>query len=260
MKTKILCFFSIIVMLMAACNKNESPAVKMATTTDMRALSSQSILTSAAANPQNPYDYIGYEHNIVLDSLRHYAKVNSDTTRRGTYAYLTRYFKNNFGADVRLSYDPNERLACTDYQALWFNQKISALAMAYWHSLSDAVQGIKDLDHYDSFKQQVVAIENKINADKLAADQKKNLLMTSSILRYSGYYWINAFNNGEVVYHNEGGGMAMPESFLRKVAGVIVGICADASVVAAGYVSGDYSIIGEAGDWSFVCGYGTGWY
>jgi hypothetical protein len=132
--------------------------------------------------------------------------------------------------------------------------------MAYWRSLSDAVQSIKDLDHYDVYKQQIVAIENKISSDKLNADETKNLLMTASILRYSGYYWINAFKSGDVVYHNQGGGMDMPDNIFRKIAGVIVGICADASVVAAGYLSGDYSIIGEAGDWSYVCGYGTGWY
>ncbi len=97
-------------MLLAACTKNESPTVKATTTSDARTLSLQSIPASPASNPQNPYDYVGYDHNIALDSLRHYARTTGDTTRAGTYAYLNRYFKNNFGADVRLTYNPNERL------------------------------------------------------------------------------------------------------------------------------------------------------
>jgi hypothetical protein len=116
MKTKISCLFSIIVMLLAACTKKENPAVKATTISNARTLSLQSIPESPAANQNNPYDYIGYYHNITLDSLRHYSRTTGDTTRAGTYAYIARYFKNNFGADVHLSYNPNERLACTDYQ------------------------------------------------------------------------------------------------------------------------------------------------
>jgi len=250
-----------LIVLLAACNKKTNQAPEpYATTKQSFFLSTNGVRASPPANKQNPYDYIGYYHNIGLDSLRKYVKASGDTTRRGKYAYVSRYFKTNYGADVRLVFDDKEKLACKDYKALWFNQKISAPAMAYWHSLSDAVQSIKDLDHYDSYKQQIVAIENKINSDRLAADEKKNLLVTSSILRYSGYYWINSFAKGEVIYHNEGRGMAMPESFLRKIAGVIVGICADASVVAAGYASGDYSMIGDAELLSEVCGYYTGWW
>ncbi len=52
----------------------------------------------------------------------------------------------------------------------------------------------------------------------------------------------------------------MPDSFLRKVAGVITGICADASVMAAGYIFGDYAIIGNAIWLCCICGYYTGWY
>ncbi|SDE86313.1 hypothetical protein SAMN05216464_11098 [Mucilaginibacter pineti] len=249
-----------LIVLLAACTKETKT---LPTTHDNQGQVTESLrikMDQQAANPKNPFDYIGYYHNIGLDSLRHFVKANKDTTRAGKYAYLSRYFKLNFGEDVKLVYRPKEKLACTDYKSIWLNQKVSPAAQGYWKALSEVPQTIKDLNHYDAYKQQLTAIESKIMADKLGADEKKNLLMTAAILRYSGYYWINAFANGEVAEHSGGSGMAMPDSFLRKIGGVITGICADASVVAAGYISGDYSIIGDAILWSEVCGYYTGWW
>jgi hypothetical protein len=249
-----------LIVLLAACNKETKTIPTGNAGQEQVTLSLRSNSDHPAANAQNPFDYIGYYHNIGLDSLRHYVKENNDTTRFGKYAYLNRYFKLNFGSDVKLAYHPEEKLACTDYKALWLHQKVSQAAQGYWQALSDVPQSIKDFNHYDAYKNQLINIESKVMADKLGADEKKNLLMTAAILRYSGYYWINAFENGEVAEHIGGSEISMPYGFLRKLAGVITGICADASVVAAGYMSGDYSMIGDAISWSEVCGYYTGWY
>jgi hypothetical protein len=260
MKTIKMPLVASLIILLAACTKETKTTPAGNAKQEQVTLSLRSKFEHPAANTQNPFDYIGYYHNIGLDSLRHYVKANNDTTRAGKYAYLSRYFKLNFGADVKLAYHPKEKLACTDYKAIWLHQKVSPVAQVYWQELSDVPQSIKDFNHYDAYKQQLVAIESKVLADKLGAEEKKNLLITIAILRYSGYYWINVFRNGEVAEHIGGSGMSMPYGFLRKLAGVITGICADASVVAAGYMSGDYSMIGDAISWSEVCGYYTGWY
>ncbi len=246
--------------MLAACNKNDNEYFPLKSVQNKDAHFVKLNQSDPASNPSNPFDYIGLQHNIGLDSLRHYVKVTSDTTRRGMNDYVNRYFKSNFGEDLHLAYNPKEKLICTDFKAIWLTQKVSAAAQVHWQLLCDVPQSIKDLDHYEDFKQQIVNIENRILADKLSADEKKNLLITTSILRYSGYYWINAFKHGEVVEHDLGGGLVMPDSFLRKIAGVITGICADASVVAAGYISGDYAIIGSAFWLSSICGYYTGWW
>jgi hypothetical protein len=202
----------------------------------------------------NPYDSVGVLHNIALDALRKYVKTTNDTTRAGKAIYLNRFFHANYGRQVKHVDYPNEKLGCLNYKAIMLQQKVSPEAMGFFKELSRTLDSIKDTEHYGSFKLRIVATENNILNATLPENEKRNLLVTASVLRYSGYYWMNAFSDGSVQP------AAGTDGILRKIAGVIAGIGSDATVVAYCYFHNILDIVDATVTWSAICGYYTGWY
>jgi len=133
-------------------------------------------------------------------------------------------------------------------------QKVSKTAQGFFVELSKALDSIKDLDHYADFKKQIERTESSIMAAKLPTAEQTNLLITASVLRYSGYYWMEAYRNGDVEPLDGLDGL------IRKILGVITGIAADATVVAYSYFLDPINIAGNTAWMSELCGYYTGWY
>jgi hypothetical protein len=242
-----------LIVLLAACNKENAPVSYV---TDSKPLIMALSLSSTdpCANPLNPYDSIGLLHNIALDSLRHYVKASHDTTRLGKSNYLHRFFQYNYGREVTHVNYPNEKLGCLNYKAIMLQQKVSPQSMGFFKELSCSLDSIKDTEHYGSYKGRIVVTENKILEAGLSEHEKRNLLITASVLRYSGYYWMNAFNDSSVQP------VAGTDGIFRKIAGVIAGIGSDATVVAYCYFHNILDIVDATVTWSAICGYYTGWY
>jgi hypothetical protein len=258
MKTMMLSWAVSLIVLLTACNK-ESRNVPSRTISQNQEALITNRLNSPCANEANPFDYLGYLHNVVLDSLRQYVKTTKDTSRLGKAAFLNRYFKNTSDGEFKPFYIPEEKTGCTNYKAILLGQHVSITALEFLQALCKTLDSIHDLDHYEDYKKQIEQAEAKIMGAELPDSERTNLLMTAAILRYSGYYWMNAFKNGSVQQHGSSQ-MASTDSFLRKIAGVIAGIGADASVIAYCYMTGDIEILDKTVTWSEVCGYYTGWW
>ncbi|UOE51310.1 hypothetical protein MTO98_09490 [Mucilaginibacter sp. SMC90] len=252
MKRKWMILTACTMVVLAGCSKENVSPLKVASSS----VTAQNLrFVDPAANAANPVDSIGRLHNLILDSLRHYYKRTGDTTWAGNSRYLSDYFKKYRGVTVKQFHNPALLQAvCKDYKAVFMSAPLTDASLKFMGMFADALAQINDLDHYSVFKGRIMDAEAMILKADIPESERTKLLMTASVLRYSGYYWMGAFANGSVTQH------PVPDGFFRKVAGVIVGIAADASVLAFNYIFGYDNILDGADTMSECCGYYTGWY
>lgn len=212
---------------------------------------------SVAGNPANPYDSIGILHNIILDSLRNYVVRTNDTSRIGKSAYLNKFLKGYRGINFMPAYNPElEFNICTNYKSVLLNVPFSAEGKAMLQRIANVLEQIQSTQEFSNYAGQIKAIEQEILAGRLFPKEKNYLLIVSSVLRHSGYYWMEEFNNGNV---SQTMGLF---GFLRKVAGVIAAIGADATTAGYHYFKNspyDHLVV-ESAWMSGICGYYTGWW
>ncbi|WP_025144883.1 hypothetical protein [Pedobacter jeongneungensis] len=209
-----------------------------------------------AANNRNPYDSIGIEHNKLLDSLRNYVAVNNDTTHAGAVKYLQQYFLKHKGIRVYPVMEKETGIAIIqDYHKFMQQPGFSVEAQKYILEMMTVLDGIRDMEHFEAYRDKLISIENSVLISRLDIKEAKYILATASVLRHSGYYWMKVFSSGMKPKRGILG-------ILRKIAGVITAIAADATVVGWHLVKNSpYDVlIEETVTWSEVCGYYTGWY
>lgn len=241
-----------------SCRKSNSDAVarEAGISPPPKMVMSSSQLT-IAANPANPYDSIGILHNMFLDALRRYVSRTKDTTRTGKAAYLRQVAKAYRGISFQPTYNPEaEQNICTDYKSVLLNQPLSAGCKAMLRSLVNVLECVPSATAFTSYLNDIKGIEHEILKAGFTQREEQFLLTVSSVLRYSGYYWMDTFNNGGVA-HPMGLG-----KFLRKVAGMLALIGADATTAGYHYLKNspyDHLIL-ESAWMSEVCQYYTAYW
>jgi hypothetical protein len=254
-KTKLNIIIAGLCIVMAGCSKN-MPEENKQKPEVLQQSGDKSAAANPAANPDNPYDYIGVIHNVLLDSLRKYKERSRDTTHAGTVNYLRAYFKKEGSTTVPPVMDkPTGIRIIQDYHPYMLRPEFSKETNAFTRSLMATLDGITGTENYGAYKASIVRTELQIMDSPISPLEKKYLLVTASVLRHSGHHWMKVFSSGLVQKKGLLG-------FLRKLAGVITGIAADATVVGWHVVKGSSwdVIIEETVTWSEICGYYTGWY
>jgi len=183
------------------------------------------------ANPNNPYDYTGLQHNngvtyllnhvnpsspTVTTDILHYTKVYGSTIGLDTtdfdswYSYATThgFFYLNDTAYIVYPNPLNTNL--------YDSGKISSNVLNYLNSINNAIDNVIGDDTspssslYGQVANQLIVIENNIKNDgTISTDEKNGLLRVAAIDRYTGAYWANYINGG-------GGGGAGAQPFLFK--------------------------------------------
>lgn len=208
-------------------------------------------LTDDPAYLTNPYDSLGKRHNELLDSLRQYARQTGDTSAAGAGKYLSGYFLKYQGIRLKPSFDPHLGQAIVkDYHPYFFQPGFSAEGQRLVRQMMATLDAVKDPYHFTAYKERMIAVEDQALKGKLPEQERDYILVAGAILRYSGYYWMHDLQNTP----------AQTDSFFRKLAGLIVGIAADGSVAAISFMTFRANLLLEAVDWSYICGYYTGWY
>ncbi|GEM_PF-722888 len=209
---------------------------------------------SVAANPSNPYDSIGILHNLFLDTLRKYVSQTGDTSRTGKGAYLQQVARAYRGISFQPTDNPESEVnICTDYKSVLLNQPVSVDCKAILHRLVEVLDGVQSANAFNSYANKIKAIELEVMNAGFMQREEQFLLTVSSVMRHSGYYWMEAFNNGGVA-HPMGLG-----KFLRKIAGLLALIGADATTAGYHYLKNspyDHLIL-ESAWMSEVCQYYT---
>jgi hypothetical protein len=209
-----------------------------------------------AENPNNPFDSIGIWHNSILDSLRSYEHQTGDTTRSGHNRYLEQFAKKYRHTNIKLSRLPVfESAIRKDFKKVLLSQPLSESAKKMLMRLVGVLENIQSTNSFNEYKQKIENQEIKIIASPLPKMEKGLLLVTASMLRHSGYYWMNVFN--ELPENN-----TRKNGFLRKLLGAISSVGADVTTAAYHYAKNTRpdGIILEASRMSYICGYYTGWY
>jgi len=244
-------FVTALLLCTAACQKGQQtaplPSVKKSAVKPQKDF-------AQAANPENPFDEVGKIHNLGLDALINYMETTRDTTRYGRSVFLAKFFKELYNIHAKPEQSLKLEMAIKkDFKDVLFSQRISNRSKVFLKEVSAILERIKTLEDYSSYKEAFVTLEKKIYLEKLPEKEKEILLSTASIFRYSGLFWMEFYKNNP---------QAETWGLLRKLAGVIVGIAADAtSFFYYAFVdSSYYERLESTIDMSYVCGYGTGWY
>jgi len=245
---------------LSACNKNkqdENVPEKLRPHLSTTLIGRSQNFSLDPNNKANPYDSVGLLHNIILDSLRKYVLQFDDTSRGGKTAYLNSFLKRTRVIDFRPSYYPElEQKICTDYKSVLLNGSFTAQTKATLERMVDILQNVESTNEFESYARKIKTIEKEIVEGNLEAKEKKYLLTVSSVLRHSGYYWMEQFENENVTQKIEIFG------FLRKIGGLIAGIGADATTAGWHYLKNSpYDVlVGDSAWMSEICGYYTGWW
>ncbi len=259
MKTTIQIIIAGLCLTLAACNKKMPVEKKESTAVKQQDNKMPGI--DPAANPANPYDHIGILHNELLDSVGKYKQRSRDTTFKGTLSFLQSCVRIRKNATIESSAAMPVMDKATgiriiqDYHSYMLRPEFSKEAQTFTRSLMAALDGITGPEGYERYKAAILQTEQQIMASGVSPLEKRYLLTTASVMRHSGYHWMKGFS-GQLIQKKGFLG------FLRKVAGVITAIAADATVVGWHVVKGsDYDVlIEETVTWSEICGYYTGWY
>lgn len=203
---KILIAASVALIAMGGCKK-ETLSTGTTPTPPHSIKANQKVWQDDAANPDNPYDDVGYWHNIALEETRaswHTTTATFTTAYDGISDYIAAT-----GSPYTLPSAPtlgtaaNTILADTPnkYKTAIASSSLSAAAKTYENSLMDIIFDT-GYTSYADFKTACVDLEKNVLADKtLTAADKQAVLSSASIARHSMIYWQN-----EVAGENGSGG------------------------------------------------------
>lgn len=156
-----------------------------------------------AANPNNPYDDVGYEHNEVLQGTRA-IWTDQNRTLQSVYDGVQQYIVQNVSNDVHPvdmqmmqnvynEIGNDEQSNCANYIA---NAPISQQAKVYVTTLESLISNPDQNFMYADVKNSIIAVEANIMQDQGLTEGDRQMLLTSaSVLRHSILFWINESGN-----------------------------------------------------------------
>lgn len=149
-----------------------------------------------ASYPGNPYDSIGYYHNLILQETRTVwsDKVNNTAedffNAASTYCYnhgipLNATFQDAFALTSAIAADsPNHQSVFATTLGM------SQQAVTYTQAIFEIANNSFSYDTYQEYKDDIITQENSILSDNsLSADDRADLLKAASVARHSALYW-----------------------------------------------------------------------
>lgn len=192
---KILIAASVAFIALSSCKKEADISNKPTASASIK--TQQKVWQDDAANPDNPYDDVGYWHNVALQDTR--ASWSTDastftTMYNGIASYITTTGSSYTLPDIRtMTTNANAMLADTPtkYKNFIATTSLSSQAKTYENSLMDIMFN-PNFASYADFKAACVQLESTVSADKtLSAADKQTVLSSASIARHSMIYWQN---------------------------------------------------------------------
>jgi|GEM_PF-3718200 len=144
-------------------------------------------------NPKNPYDSAGIIHNILLSEVHQYILNTGDTNKVSIQTHVINFYKRSREFDSRnleklTPRQQNAVLLQRDQMVLSFD--MPPTRKAFITELVSILKNTKGQD-YASIKDKIVLLENRIMSNSsLSTMDKRALLSTTSVARYSSNYWL----------------------------------------------------------------------
>jgi hypothetical protein len=134
------------------------------------------------ANSSNPFDDVGYKHNLICDHMAGYLNGNPTATLGNICDEVENYEFSEFNIEV--SIDPN------DIENITSPTDANSTVQNYLDDLQNIVDGIPDYSAYSDYKTAVVSLESLVMNNAILTDgQKEKVLSAASVARYSADYW-----------------------------------------------------------------------
>jgi hypothetical protein len=154
-----------------------------------------SYTVDSAANPNNPFDSVGYLHNIILQETRN-TWIDSPGSASNNFNAVINYFNEN-NLSINLTFSEVMLMDSLINSDTSKNQLIFLNSLNYSSNFKTILGNIFTLtkiasnyDSYEDFKMDMIVIENGIVANNLLSESEKNSLLSSaSVARHSVLYW-----------------------------------------------------------------------
>lgn len=174
--------------------------------------------TDAASNPGNPFDNVGFDHNVTLQATR---AVWSDpsSTVAADYSALVQY-ANSRGYPVTYSLD-NLTTMVGNINADGSPGKstyvstigLSQQAKSYASQIFNLTVGVETYSSYEAFKSAMIQLESAISANSaITSNERQRLLTGASVARHSVLYWAretSGYNSDPGTNDNPNGPVAL---------------------------------------------------
>lgn len=204
----------------------------------------------------NPFDHLGQIHNEGLAAIHRYKAKTGDSTRKGKASFLEKWYHERTGIAVNVTAYPRiEPAIMQDYRKVLDNLMESSEGKEYMTLLCNTLEATKEVTPtaYNRLLKSIILIEQKIVSSALGKYENDVLLHVSTMMRHSAHYWSNYLSNPEITKKQQDKAVT---NFLRKLAGLIAGVGADASALAWHYAKNSpYDVmVGESIMMSEICG------
>lgn len=192
MKTQLIITFSILSLV--ACKKNDTITTgKRNTASNTRAVN---IAQISPANPANPFDSIGYLHNLILSDIQPCISSFSNPTSQEITGCIIPIAQKEH---IDESGTPFNMVPIVvndspyDFIHIISNSNYSPQSKLLMYSLVNLVKTVAvNTGDYLKIKSAIVAFEAPIiNNSTLAIDERQTLLSMTATARYSIYYWLH---------------------------------------------------------------------
>ena len=187
-----------------------------------------------ASNSNNPYDSIGYLHNVALKNTLELYQIN-ELNVSNVYNSGIEFSKERFGINSTDTLTQNYTIATLGEINNFINENINFAEIIQETNIKENLKApiteliIDILDttylyssNYDSLKEKIIKWENNvISFNNFNNEDKLVLLSTSSILRYSLYSWWTA----SIPNNNQG---YIKIGWIKKAIGILATAASDA--------------------------------
>lgn len=144
------------------------------------------------ANKHNPYDDSGRRHNEILSALDAHMDITKDGSRQAKHEFIVAYCRKQ-GIDINkmLSFMTPimEKAALDDYRSIYDYPTCTTAYDHYLQRLVGIIKGVQTPADWDKFIPAVKSLEDEILRSDIGEDERKDLLIVSSVARYSAAYW-----------------------------------------------------------------------
>lgn len=147
------------------------------------------------ANPQNPYDVAGYNHNMCLQATRSVWSAPNATAQdihQAVSDYNMTHFQNPLtAAEIQIADDVYAD-NINDFANIISNSALSPHGKDMATQMISLTSNLSTTVTYTDYKSIVVNFEARLMADNNLTDEdKETLLKSTSVARYSMCYWLN---------------------------------------------------------------------
>lgn len=218
------------VLWLNACTKNTGDtAAPLQQQQSVETITILPIVTDTPANPANPYDHFGLDHNTLISlASPQLGSASSVYTIIDVFAAQAGITLSQ-AQRTSIANGVNRLLADTanDYNNIVDSLPFSQGAKHYLRQIKNIAYAIDTPTTYLAYKNSVIAIENTVLTNgTLPAGERKLVLRSAAVARYAMKYWANRYHHDDVLCCN-GPVQVTSMGFFRKIERAIKTAIAD---------------------------------